>query len=213
MSYKKTRIVPGGAPDEETQIRFIQKIMRTIHYAGQHNAVVLFLDPTHQAHNVVNGYTWQIRGREHTRTIPSNSGRKRITVIGALNAVTLEPTILITESNCDARAMVSMMEEIRKAYPRKKTIYVFLDNAKYQHAVVVRERARTLGIKLVFLPPYSPNLNLIERLWKFLKKQIRTNHYYATFEKFVQAIMDFFQHIHTHDAELKRLLTLKFEIL
>jgi transposase len=187
--------------------------MRTVRYARKHNAAVLFLDPTHQVHNVVSGYAWQVKGREHTRAINSNSGRKRITIIGALNAVTLAPTTLMTESNCDAEMMLCMMEEIRKGYPRKRRIYVFLDNAKYQHTAIVEEKARALGIKLIFLPPYSPNLNLIERLWKFLKKQVRRNHYYDTFEKFEQAIVDFFKDIKQHDKELRRLLTLNFEII
>lgn len=187
--------------------------MRTVRYARKHNSVVLFLDPTHQVHNVVNGYAWQAKGGAYTRAINSNSGRKRITIIGALNAVTLEPTTLMTESNCDAEMMLCMMEEIRKAYPRKRAIYVFLDNAKYQHAAIVEEKARALGIKLIFLPPYSPNLNLIERLWKFLKKMIKRNHYYDAFEKFEQAIVDFFKDIGKYDAELRQLLTLKFEII
>jgi len=65
----------------------------------------------------------------------------------------------------------------------------------------------------MFLPPYSPNLNLIERLWKFLKKKIRKNEYYNTFEKFKKAIHEFFKNIEQYRSELEKLLTLKFEII
>lgn len=187
--------------------------MRTITYAKHHHSAVLFLDPTHQVHNVVNGYAWQEVGRSHTRAVPSNSGRKRITIIGALNALTLEPTTLMTESNCDSEMMLHMLDEIKKAYPTKKKIYIFLDNAKYQHTASVESKAKTLSVKLIFLPPYCPNLNLIERLWKFLKSVIRKNRYHDTYQKFERAIIDFFKHIDRYESELKRLLTLKFEII
>jgi len=92
-------------------------------------------------------------------------------------------------------------------------IQVFLDNARYSWNKEVRLEAKKLNIKLIFLPPYSPNLNLIERLWKFLKKKIRKNIYYHTFKKFAKAIYNFFKNIEQYQAELKTLLTLKFEII
>jgi transposase len=206
-------LIPGGIPDKETQIKFIQKILRTVRYAKQHQSVVLFLDPTHQVHNVSKGYAWQEKGKRNTRVMSSNTGRRRINILGALNAVDLEPTTLITESNCDAEMLACLLEQIRKQYPRAKKIYIFLDNAKYNHGSSVKHTAKKLGIKLIFLPPYCPNLNLIERLWKFLKKKIRYNQYHDTFIKFEQAIHDFFKHISQYDAELKSLLTLNFEII
>lgn len=105
------------------------------------------------------------------------------------------------------------LTEIRKDYPNSKTIYIFLDNAKYSRNYDVYEHAEKLNIELVFLPPYSPNLNLIERLWKFFKKQIRKNKYYDTFEEFKKAIFEFFQNIEQYENELKTLLTLNFEII
>lgn len=105
------------------------------------------------------------------------------------------------------------LTEIRKDYPDSKTIYIFLDNAKYSRNYDVYEHAEKLKIELVFLPSYSPNLNLIERLWKFFKKQIRKNAYYETFEEFKKAIFEFFQNIEQHKSELEKLLTLNFEII
>jgi len=171
------------------------------------------LDPTHQVHNTVNGYCWQEVGRNNTKIVCSNSGRKRITIIGAINALTLKPTAIITEASCDKEMIKMSLTEIRKDYPDSKTIYIFLDNAKYSRNYDVCEHAEKLNIELVFLPSYSPNLNLIERLWKFLKKEIRKNAYYETFEEFKKAIFEFFQNIEQHENELKTLLTLNFEII
>jgi transposase len=174
---------------------------------------VLFLDPAHQVHNVDNSYCWQLKGKSETKTVPSNSGRERLTVIGAINPDTYKPTILTTEDNCDGQMMTIFLGEVRKDYPKAKTIYIFLDNAKYNHSNLVTAEAKQLGIVLLFLPPYSPNLNLIERLWKFMKKKVKANKYYKTFKEFTSAIHDFFKNISQYKTELKTLLTLSFEII
>jgi transposase len=213
LSYKKTRIVPSGAPDTETQEKFIKIILKTIKKANTDKDIVLFLDPAHQVHNIENSYCWQIKGKAETKTVPSNSGRERLTVIGAMNASTYKSTILTTEDNCDGEMMAVFLKEVRKAYPKAKTIYIFLDNAKYNHSNLVTAEAKRLGIKLKFLPPYSPNLNLIERLWKFMKKKVKGNKYYKTFKEFTAAIHDFFKNIDQYKPELETLLTLNFEII
>lgn len=213
MSCKRTRLVPGNVPDRRIQKEFIATINDTIEQAGNNNDIVLFLDPTHQVYNVENGYAWQEVGAEHTKIVNSNSGRRRINIIGALNAASLKPTTIVTEANCDRETMVVFLNEIKKEYEKAENIHVFLDNAKYNHSKKVKKEAEKLGIKLIFLPPYCPNLNLIERLWKFLKKKVRKNKYYDTFEKFEKAICDFFKNIDQYAKELKKLLALNFEII
>ncbi len=91
-------------------------------------------------------------------------------------------------------------------------ITVVLDNARYQRCKLAMEHAASLGIELLFLPPYSPNLNLIERLWKFVKKQCLSSKYYEKFEPFKQAISDCLALASTkHKDDLKSLLTLNFQ--
>ena len=187
--------------------------MKTIQQAHQRKEVVLFLDPVHQVHNVENGYCWQLKGRVGTQTVLSNSGRQRLTIIGALNAHTRQPTILTTEGNCNGETMSMFFVEMRKKYPLPKTVHVFLDNARYNHSRLVAEEAKRLNIRLLFLPPYSPNLNIIERLWKFMKKKVTTNRYYRTFAELTEAIHHFFKYIGQYQHELDTLLTMKFEIL
>jgi transposase len=88
-----------------------------------------------------------------------------------------------------------------------------MDNAAYQHAKIVRERAAVLGIEILFLPAYSPNLNLIERLWKFVKKKCLYSRYYATFFLFSTAISDCLEKVGKGDykSEFESLLILKFQ--
>lgn len=205
--------MPGGVPDKAVQKKFSKRIIRTIRKSERENDVTVFLDPTHQVYNTVNGYCWQSKGATGTKIISSSSGRKRLSIIGAINAVSHKPTTLITEDNCDKEMIKLLLGEIRNDYQAAGRIYAFLDNARYNWNKEVRAEAKKLNIKLIFLPPYSPNLNLIERLWKFLKKKIRKNVYYNTFKKFKKAISDFFKNIEQHKTEIEKLLTLKFEII
>ena len=91
-------------------------------------------------------------------------------------------------------------------------ITIVLDNARYQRCKLVMEKAAELGIELLFLPPYSPNLNLIERLWKFVKKEVLYSQYYDNFAKFKEAITNCLEETETkHKKALDSLLTLKFQ--
>ena len=121
-------------------------------------------------------------------------------------------TSIITRSNCDKEMAKKILEEIRKDYPDWKEIVIIEDNAKYHHAKVVIELARKLNIKIQFLPPYCPNLNLIERIWKFMKSKFK-NKYYATFENFYKAVYNFCANFKQYENEIKTLLSQKFQII
>ena len=164
-------------------------------------------------HNTVIGRCWQTKGKEGTKKVASNSGRKRVTILGFMNAVDLTFTSLITESNCDTFANEMAHRELRAAYPDRKEIIVIQDNAKYNHAFANSDTAKELNTTAIFLPSYSPNLNLIERLWKFMKKKIMKNTYYARFTDFWDAILDFCAHLEKYNKELKTIMSQKFQIL
>lgn len=207
--------MPGKIPNVKEQSSCVADIKATIEKSTKNNGIVLFQDPMHQIHNNENGYCWQKKGKEGTKQILSNSGRQRINIVGALNPVSLFPTALVSESNCDQEMIKVFFEEIRKEYPQSKhnKIYIFLDNATYHKAYAVQDKAKELGIILKYLPPYTPNLNLIERLWKFFKSKVVKNRYYQTFDEFQNTIIKFFQNYKQYLPELRKLLTLKFEII
>jgi len=105
-----------------------------------------------------------------------------------------------------------LFEEIEKANPKAKHVYVIADNAKYYRSKEVNEYLTMSKIKVIFLPPYSPNLNLIERVWKFFKYKVIRGKYYDRFDKFKDAVHEFFENITCYKEELNRLLTDKFHI-
>ena len=103
--------------------------------------------------------------------IRGGSGRKRYSVLGAWNAVTRELVSITTDATVSAATMCALLVKIA-ALGLQGPITLVLDNARYQHCALVMDLAKSLNIHLQFLPSYSPNLNLIERLWKFIKKQV-----------------------------------------
>ena len=139
------------------------------------------------------------------------SGRQRFNVLGAWNAVTRE---LIAVTNTTVVNTETMCELLRKiaASGLAGPITLVLDNARYQRNAVVQALAKQLGITLFYLPSYSPNLNLIERLWKFIKRRALYGRYHPTFAQFQAAIQEVLDGLSTTHAEkLKSLMTLKFQ--
>ena len=175
--------------------------------------VIMSFDPMHQIHNNENGYLWQIRGKEGTKQVSSNTGRRRLNILGAIDMVTLNIVPFITEENCNKETIKVFLNEVKKTYNQAKEITIFLDNARYQRNYEVQEYAKELGITLQFMPPYSPNLCLIERLWKYFKKKVISNKYYETFDEFHDFVCQFFQNWDSCKDELRSLLTLRFEII
>jgi transposase len=139
------------------------------------------------------------------------SGRQRFNVLGAWNAMTRE---LITVINTTVVNTETMCELLRKlaALGLSGSITLVLDNARYQRNAAVQSSAEELGITLLFLPSYSPNLNLIERLWKFIKRRSLYGRYHPTFADFQAAIQETLDGLpNIHSEALKTLMTLNFQ--
>ena len=155
------------------------------------------------------GYLWtRLR-----RFIRAPSGRQRFNVLGALNAVTHQLVTVTNDSYINAQSVCDLLCKIAAAH-EAIPITLILDNARYQKCKIVWALAESLKIELLYLPSYSPNLNLIERLWKFVKKQVLYSKYYADFTSFSGAITDCLDQTHTqHKAALDSLLTLRFQTL
>ena len=128
-----------------------------------------------------------------------------------MHAVSKEVTTYINTTYFNAQSVVEFMEQLKQRYV-DLPIALVMDNAKYQHCELVIKKAKEMSIELLFLPTYSPNLNIIERLWKFTRKKILYAKYYDTPKKFHQAIRNFFGELNQkYQSELETLLTLKFQ--
>jgi len=144
---------------------------------------LLFMDASHFVMGCdFLGYSY---GRVR-RFVLTFSGRMRYNVLGTMDFITKKVLTVTNDKYITATEVCEMLERISKVY-KGKTTYLVLDNARYQKCKVVQELAVKLSIHLVYLPPYSPNLNLIERLWKFVKGEFRTR-YYDNFSLFKDTI-------------------------
>jgi transposase len=139
------------------------------------------------------------------------SGRQRFNVLGAWNAVTRQLTAVTNTTVVNTETMNELLRKIA-ALALKGPITLVLDNARYQRNAVVQALAKQLGITLLYLPSYSPNLNLIERLWKFIKRRALYGRYHPTFAEFRAAIQQTIAGLPTaHADQLKTLMTLNFQ--
>lgn len=207
VKCRKTCSIPAKA-DIIKQKNFLEnELQPRLDEAEAGKRDVFFVDSAHFVLGAFLGLVWSI-----VRIfVKVPSGRQRFNVLGALNAVTKELITVTNDTYITAIQVCDLLNIIARSGSRKKT--VVLDNARYQRCNLVVEHAAKLNIELLFLPPYSPNLNLIERVWKFTKKKCLNSKYYANFDLFKNVIGSFLADMHkVHGVELKSLLTLKFQV-
>lgn len=143
--------------------------------------------------------------------VSTPSGRARLNVLGALEAVSLEVLSVVNRTYINSACVCQLLEQIKTA-AGQVPVTVVLDNARYQRCYRVQNRALELDIELLFMPPYSPHLNLIERLWKFIKAQCLYSRHYDNFIDFERAILSCLRETHTvHKNALSSLLTWNFQ--
>lgn len=207
FSYKKPRKIPGKS-DINEQGKFIRDYRKIRENMGESDNL-LFLDGVHPQHNPLVMSGWIKKGKD--KKIFTNTRFHRLNVLGALN---INNHALITQSTqtLNEEAALDFLEKIRAIYPADK-LYLVLDNAGYFTSNKFKEYAKSMAIELLYLPPYSPNLNLIERVWLYFQKNILYNKYYPTFEKFKHACQTFFANFNRHKNNLKKLLAENFELI
>ncbi len=143
--------------------------------------------------------------------LPTPSGRKRFTVLGAVDALTKEIILVVNETTVNAETVCQLLSKLA-AHVSEGAITVVLDNARYQKCALVQSYAAAVGIELLYLPSFSPQLNLIERLWRFVRKECLYSQYYATFPEFRAALETcLITAQREHRIELETLLAWNFQ--
>jgi transposase len=203
FSYKKPAVVPGKANAKRQQewIDEYNKLKQEL----PKDETICFMDGVHPTHNVQPAYGWIQTGIR--KEILTNTGRSRVNLSGAIDVI--NHNILVQEDKMlNAAATISFLKKIESAYPTKRCIHLFCDNARYYRNKEVTKYLTISKIRLHFLPPYSPNLNPIERLWKWMKERVIYNSYYQAFEDFKTAIFGFFELLSTVplDSNLRQAL-------
>ena len=208
FSYKKPEIVPWKADGDE-QEKFLEELAKL---KGRKKAEdpIYYMDATHPQHGPIAGYGWIKKGKTHK--IPSNTGRKRLNINGAFNVETM-CSIVRYDDTINSQSTIALFGQLEEANPQAEKIYVVCDNAGYYRSGMVEEYLEDSKIELIFLPIYSPNLNLIERYWKFFKRKILYGIHYETFGQFKNACEWFFANTAKFEHELRSLMVENFQII
>lgn len=187
FSYKKPKPVPHKF-DPQKQANFIKE------YTELKSQIVdepiLFIDAMHPTQATKISYGWIKKGED--KPIETTGSRTRLNIVGAIDLKNLGAAIINRYDTVNSENMQDFFEKIRTKYPQKKYIHLILDGAGYHRAKDLISKAEELNIKLHYLPPYSPNLNPIERLWKVMNEHVRNNQYFSSAKQFREKIDQFF---------------------
>lgn len=211
FAYKKPKIIPGKA-DRLRQEEFLKKY-EEIKSKLKANDQIYFGDSTHPEHNTKPSYGWILKGKINDKFVKTNTGRERLNLNGAIGLDSKE-AIVLNEKTINSDSTIKLLKKLLVKQPKGK-IYLVLDNASYHHSKKVKLwlKMHTRRIKFVFLPPYSPNLNIIERLWRFFHAKLTYNRYFETFEEFKKETLRFFKNLNKYKSEINTLLTDNFQLL
>ena len=215
MKCRRCGLVPGKAPDDEEQLQaqqefHDQKLQPRLEEAKQGQRTVLFVDAAHFVMGAFLGMLWCFV----RQLLPSSSGRKRYNVLGAYDPIRHEVVTLTNDTVVNQETFCALLDKMASVYADTGLpITLILDNARYQKCQSVFDKAEALGIELLYLPAYSPNLNLIERLWRFVKKQVLYSTHYDKFATFKESIDTCLRDLGTRfKSKMQTLMTLKFQL-
>lgn len=207
MGWRKLGLIPAQADVEEQAAFLDEKLQPRLRQAERGQRSVLFVDAAHFVWGPFLGFVWCLI----RLLLPAPSGRKRYNILAALDAVTHRVIRVANHTYINAASVCQLLRQVAAA-GLARPITLVLDNARYQHTQAVKALARSLRIELLYLPSYSPNLNLIERLWRFVKKQCLSCRYLDGYEAFTEAIDGCLNQLSTrYKHQLDTLLTLNFQ--
>jgi len=189
FSYKKPKGFPYKA-SKEAQEQFIADYFQLKNNIPAEDSI-MFMDSCHPSMSTKISYGWIKKGQ--SKPIETSASRTRINLIGALNLSKLAEPVVASYTTVDSESIVDFLQQLRKYTKVSGKIHLVLDRAGYHCSAEVVESAKKLRINLLYLPPYSPNLNSIERLWKVMNEYARNNRFFKTPQEFRQSIENFFQ--------------------
>lgn len=206
--YKKPQAVPAKA-DKEQQEEFMKKYKKLKKKAGT-NEPIYFVDSVHPEHQTRLAYGWIKKGER--KNIASTGRQYRLNFMGGI-CLNGHNVVYEQSETVNADSIQSFLYRLRKRHPGNYKVHIIWDNAGYHRSKLVRAFAEELGVEVHYLPPYSPNLNPIERLWKIMHEAVTYNRYYENFESFTKAMRHFFRHIGKKKRLLRTRISDNFQVL
>lgn len=202
---------PGKPPSEADQREFVANYEQ-MKAECEPGTQFLYLDAMHLVHQNEPGYCWG--DPKDPPVMKTNTGRKRLNILGGYNPADYSLLHVTGEASCNGERVIELFEVIAAHHPTAPEVVMFSDNAKYFYSAQVRDWVEAHPrFWLLPLPPYAPNLNLIERFWKFAKEELVKNTYYEKYKTFRAQVFRFLNHVDQYVDELKTLMVEKFQII
>jgi len=207
--YKKPHGVPAKA-NREQQKEFIKYYAKLKKKAGKKEPIY-FVDSVHPQYQTNLTYGWILKGER--KLVPTTARQPRLNFTGGICLNGHRIIYQQAGKKVDAQSIAGFLCHLRKHHPGTYKIHIIWDNAGYHTDSAIQAFAKSLAIELHYLPPYSPNLNPIERLWKIMHEKVSANQYYETFSAFTEATLKFFRNIGKNKSLLQSRINDNFQIL
>ena len=207
FAYKKPHVVPAKFDEERQEEfkRFYEKLKKT-----EEKEPIYFVDSVHPQHQTRLAYGWILKGER--KSIATTARQYRLNFMGGI-CLNGHQFVYEQAKKIDAESIQLFLKKLRQAHAGGERLHAIWDNAGYHHSKDVVRYAEALNIKIHYLPPYSPNLNPIERLWKIFHEEVTYNKYYEKFSEFTEAAIHFFKTIGRRKTILRSRITDKFQKL
>lgn len=207
--HKQFSTVPAKA-DSIEQEAFVERY-KELKADLKEDEVILFGDATHPTLQVKLTRGWIKKGSE--KVVASRSDRSRLNLLGTVNITDPTEVVMADYKTINSKNVINYLEKVEGFYKDKNKIYLVLDGAGYFTSQETKEYLKNSKIQVIQLPPYSPNLNPIERLWKFFNQKFRANRDFQSLKIFRDSCYDFFDNLNAYNTILQTWITDKFQIL
>lgn len=211
LSWKKCRKVLRKA-NPEKRAAFIEQFRPLFEQVCQDETILLYVDEAHLHRDMDLGYTWAPKGQPAYRLSECASLSERINWYGVYNFNNGQ-CLIWNEGNCNTEHTLAFLERVAEWLGQtEQPVVIIWDGAPWHRAIRLRERARELGFRLMPLPGYSPDLNPIEGLWKWMREEVTQHHSYITMRELFEACKDFIDRINLDPDTLVKRLWPKLEL-
>jgi len=208
--YKRSKLVSSKADTNKQESFLEEEFTDILEEVVKDQAVLYFSDGVHPTHQTHVGHGWIKKGKDFE--LQANTGRKRVNINAAINGVDPTDCVFNVVDRINKESTQDLCEQLLAKHSDKK-VYLFSDNARYNHNKHLKEWTKDKNVTIVYLPSYSPNLNVIERLWRFMKGEILRHQHFERYEEFRQCVLDFISDLTPYREQLSSLLTLNFRTI
>lgn len=211
VTWKKCKKLLGQGDGEE-RAAFVARFLKLYEQVVRGEVVLIYVDESHFHRDLENGYTWGRRGQRVWRVSCCAPLSDRINWYGAYN-FTDGQCLIWNEGNCNKEHTVQFLHRLHDWLGVDgRRVVVIWDNAPWHKANLVKEAAAELGIELVQLPAYSPDLNAIEGLWKWMREEVTQLSCYQTLRALFDACKNFIDEINQNPLDIVNRLWPRFEL-